>query len=203
VREALGDRLDDHYRLWFIEHAMHTSPTVVEGDARPVRTTRAVSYAGVLQQALRDLSAWVENGRVPPASTRYEVVDGQVVVPETAAERKSIQAVVKVCANGGSRAEVVVGEDVEFTAEIEVPAGTGTIVTAEWDFEGAGDFPHPTEGLTGSASRLRLSTSYAFSEPGTYFPALRVASHRQGDVDSPFARILNLGRVRVVVATPG
>jgi hypothetical protein len=108
--------------------------------------------------------------------------------------------VVKVTANGSSRAEVAAGEDVQFTADIEVPAGTGTIVTAEWDFEGAGDFPHPTEGLTGSATRLALSTSHAFSEAGTYFPALRVASHRQGDVDSPFARVLNLGRVRVVVS---
>ena len=200
VQEALGDALDDHYRLWFVEHAMHTTPSVLPDDPRPVRTTRAVSYAGVLQQALRDLSAWVEHDRVPPASTRYEMVDGEVVVPETAAERKSIQAVVTVAANGRSRAEVAVGEDVEFTAEVDVPAGTGTIVTAEWDFEGAGDFPHPTEGLDGSATRLRLATSYAFSEPGTYFPALRIASQRQGAVDSPFARVLNLGRVRVVVS---
>ena len=200
VEEALGDDLDDHYRVWFIEHAMHTSPNVLADDPRPVRTTRAVSYAGVLQQALRDLSAWVEHGRVPPASTEYEVVDGQIVVPATAAERKSLQAVVTVTANGRSRAEVGVGEDVEFTAEIVVPPGTGTIVTAEWDFEGAGDFPHPTEALDGSATHLGLTTTYAFSEPGTYFPALRVASHRQGDVGSPFARVLNLGRVRVVVA---
>jgi len=32
------------------------------------------------------------------------------------------------------------------------------------------------------------------------FRALRGASHRQGSVDSPFARVLNLGRVRVVVS---
>ena len=60
---------------------MHTSPNVLPDDPRPVRTTRAVSYVGVLQQALRDLSDWVENGRVPPASTDYEVMDGQIVVP--------------------------------------------------------------------------------------------------------------------------
>ena len=96
VQEALGDALDEHYRVWFIEHAMHTSPNVEPDDPRPVRTTRAVSYAGVLQQALRDLSDWVEHGRVPPASSEYEVVDGQIVVPPTASERKSIQAVVTV-----------------------------------------------------------------------------------------------------------
>jgi hypothetical protein len=165
-----------------------------------VRTTRAVSYAGVLQQALRDLSAWVENGRVPPASSVYEIVDGQVLIPETAAERRSIQPVVTLTANGRERAEVAVGEDVRFVAEVDVPAGTGTIVTAEWDFEGAGDFPEPTEGLDGSARHLTLTSSHAFGEPGTYFPALRVASHRQGDLESPHARILNLGRVRVVVS---
>jgi hypothetical protein len=200
VQESLGDRLDDHYRLWYVEHAMQTSPTVVEGDPRPVRTTRAVSYTGVLQQALRDLSAWVEHGRVPPASSEYEIVDGQVVVPATAGERRSIQPVVTVTANGRDRAEVAVGEDVRFVADVDVPPGTGTIVTAEWDFEGAGDFPQPTEGLDGSARHLRLSTSYAFGEPGTYFPALRVASHREGDTSTDHARILNLGRVRVVVS---
>ena len=36
VQEALGDRLDDHYRLWFVDHAMHTSPTV-RGGRSPAR----------------------------------------------------------------------------------------------------------------------------------------------------------------------
>ena len=50
VQRVLGERLDDHYRLWFVDHAMHGHPTVAEGDARPVRTTRVVSYLGVLHQ---------------------------------------------------------------------------------------------------------------------------------------------------------
>ena len=198
VKDALGDRLDDHYRVWFIDHALHTSPNVAEGDPRPVRTTRAIPYAGVLQQALRDLAAWVEHGKVPPPSTTYEVDGGQVVVPATAAQRGGIQPIVEARANGRERAEVAVGEDVEFTATIEVPAGTGTVVAAAWDFEGAGDFPEAFE-LDGTEEKVRVTTSHAFAEPGTYFPSLRVASQRQGDVTTPHARILNLGRVRVVV----
>lgn len=198
VQEALGDALDDHYRVWFIDHALHTAPNVAPGDARPVRSTRAIHYAGVLQQALRDLSAWVEHGKVPPSSTTYEIDDGQVVVPPTAGERGGIQPVVEARANGRERAEVGVGEEVTFTATIEVPAGTGTIVAAEWDFDGSGEYAHAHE-VDGTEEKLRLTTTHAFDEPGTYFPALRVASQRQGRVDSPFARVLNLGRVRVVV----
>jgi hypothetical protein len=52
---------------------------------------RTVSYLGVLQQALRDLSAWVEKGVPPPQTTHYQVVDGQVVVPDAAAARGGIQ----------------------------------------------------------------------------------------------------------------
>jgi hypothetical protein len=199
VQASLGDRLDDHYRLWFVEHAMHTAPMVSPDDPRPVRTTRVVSYAGVLQQALRDLSAWVEQGLAPPPSTEYEVVDGQVHVPVTATTRKGIQPVVTVEANGGARAEVAVGDAVAFAADIAVPPGAGLVVAAEWDFEGSGEFPDVAGDLEVPPARLRLTTSHAFAEPGTYFPALRVTSQRQGDPATPFARVQNLGRVRVVV----
>jgi hypothetical protein len=46
---------------------------------------------------------------------------------------------------------------------------------------------------------VTLKASYSFAKPGTYFPTLRVASERKGDSASPYARIQNLGRVRVVV----
>jgi hypothetical protein len=44
-----------------------------------------------------------------------------------------------------------------------------------------------------------MKTTYTFSKPGTYFATLRVVSQRQGDANTPFARIENLDRVRVVV----
>jgi hypothetical protein len=201
VAQALGPRLDDQYRLWFVDHAMHTAPNVMAGDAKPVRTTRVVPYSGVLQQALRDLSAWVELGIAPPASTEYEVVDGQVRVPARAAERRGIQPVVTLTVNGRARADVAVGEPVRFSGVIEVPPGAGVVVGAEWDFEGDGDFPvvEPFEDATLSMALLTVTATYAFSEPGTYFPALRATVHREGDSQSMFARVQNLGRVRVVV----
>jgi hypothetical protein len=84
---------------------------------------------------------------------------------------------------------------------IEVPPGTGTVVGAEWDFEGAGDYPvtEKFDNTNSSFSRVNLKTTYAFSKPGTYFPALRATSQRQGDFKTRYARIHNLGRVRVVV----
>jgi len=197
VMAALGPQFEDRYRLWYVDNTMHTTQSAAPNDAHPVVTTRVISYQGVLQQALRDLVAWVEKGVTPPESTAYKVVDGQVIVPPTARERKGVQPVVSVQANGGARADVKVGQAVEFTAVAEAPAKAGVIVKAEWDFEGAGEYPVASE--IKPQSRLAVTTKYAFSKPGTYFPALRVTSNRQGDAHSPYAQVQNLGRVRVVV----
>ena len=123
-------------------------------------------------------------------------------MPTTAAARKGIQPIVAMTANGGERAEVAVGETVEFEARIEVPAGHGLMVGAEWDFEGAGDFPlsAPLEFLSPDGASVAVTARYAFKAPGTYFPALRATSQRQGNATTRFARAQNLGRVRVVVS---
>jgi hypothetical protein len=201
VLKALGPRLDEQFRLWFVDRAMHTGPWPSPNEPRPARTTRTVSYVGVLQQALRDVSAWVEKGLPPPASTEYEVADGQVVTPSSAAARKGVQPVVTVTANGGARTEVAVGETVAFDARIDTPPGTGVVVMAEWDFEGAGDFPvsAPWEYATPDGASVTVKAAHAFSAPGTYFPALRATAQRQGDARTRFGRCQNLGRVRVVV----
>jgi hypothetical protein len=141
VKEHLGEQLDDRFRLWFFDHALHadtSSNDVLDG-------LHIVSYVPALHQALRDLSAWVERGVTPPSNTRYEVVDGQVVVPATAAERGGIQPVISLKANGGERADVAVGETVSFRAEIGVPTNTGKVVSAQWDFEGDAAFPIDTQ----------------------------------------------------------
>jgi len=176
----------------------------VHGDEYPpVDPTRLVSYLGVLYQALRDISAWVEKGIPPPPSTSYKVVDGQIVVPSTAAERLGIQPVVLLTANGAVRAEVSVGQPVKFSATIQLPPNTGKIVGAEWDFEGEGTYPvaQPvSEGTSNaSGSSVTVTITHSFAKPGTYFPALRASSQREGDASAVFARVQNLGRVRVVV----
>jgi hypothetical protein len=75
------------------------------------------------------------------------------------------------------------------------------VVSAEWDFEGDGKYPDKEkfDDTNSSFSRVTLKTTYAFFKPGTYFPALRAVSQRQGDYRTRFARVQNLGRVRVVV----
>lgn len=195
AKQVLGDSTDNYLRLWYTDYALHGDINNLE-DA-----TRSVSYLGVLQQALRDLSDWVEKGTAPPASTNYKIEDGQVITPARAADRKGVQPVVMLKANGGERADVGVEKPVTFTAVIEVPPHTGKVVAAEFDFEGSGKFPITSKfTLTDkTGSRATLTTTYAFSKPGTYFPALRVTSQRQGDSKTPYARIQNLGRVRVVV----
>lgn len=195
VKETFGDSIDDHFRLWYTDHALHGDQTKQEDP------THTVSYLGVLQQALRDLSAWVEKGVPPPASTNYKIVDGQVIVPAAAAARKGIQPTVTIKANGSARTDVRIGKPVTFTAMVEVPPNTGKIVAAEWDFEGAGTFP-----ITGdvgandaNTSTVILKTTHSFSKPGTYFTTLRVTSQREGDAKTAYTKIQNLERVRVVV----
>ena len=193
VRENLGPKTDANFRLWYSDHALH-------GDAtRQEDPTRTVSYLGVLQQALRDVAAWAEHGVAPPATTSYRVVDGQVLVPPTAQSRKGIQPVVTLKANGGERAEVRVGEPVRLAGTIEVPPGAGYVVAAQWDFDGKGEFPLSARLGKGKRARVSVATSTSFDQPGTYFAALRGVSQRQGDAATPFARIQNLGRVRIVV----
>jgi hypothetical protein len=169
------------------------------GDPRPVGSTRYLSYAGVLPQALLDLAAWAEQGIAPPPSTAYDVRDGQVHVPATAEQRKGLQPTITLTANGRDRADVAIGEPVDFVGHIDVPPGTGTIVSAEWDFDGSGDYAVKDTSIDGSQRTQSVRASYTFTEPGTYFPALRACSGRRGDPRWPHGRVPNLGRVRVVV----
>ncbi|MDB5279630.1 MAG: hypothetical protein JWR61_4585 [Ferruginibacter sp.] len=210
VKQILGDNTDNNFRLWYTDHALH-GDTPIEDDP-----TRTVGYLGILQQALLDISAWVEKGIAPAATTNYKIVDGQVAIPATANERSGIQPVVMLKANGGKRADVKVGQPVTFTAEVEVPKNRGKVVAAAWHLEGEVDDVSKRNGwifdksasfpvkatLTPAdktGSRVTLKTTYTFSKPGTYFPTLRVASQRQGDTKTLFTRIQNLDRVRVVV----
>jgi hypothetical protein len=193
VEARLGDDLDDHYRLWYIDNAQHMTAVTAE------QQRHVISYQGVLEQGLRDLSAWVEDGVAPPASSDYRVSDGQVDVPVSAAARRGVQPVVHLSVNGSVRAEVSPGEPVSFVARVETPPNTGEVVAADWDFLGNGSYSEPAELGPGTTGPVTLTTSYTFTARGTYFPALRVASQRDGDRETPYARIQNLGRVRVLV----
>lgn len=108
-------------------------------------------------------------------------------------------AVVRATANGAERAEVPAGEPVRFEAHIEVSDGAGGIVGVEWDFECRGDYPVVEDGLDAALARNTSVVTHIFTEPGTYFPAVLVTNQRSVDVGTPHCRILNLGRVRIVV----
>jgi hypothetical protein len=193
VREHLGERADDHFRLWYVDNALHADE---ESQEHPAHT---VSYLGVLHQALRDLSDWVETGRACAPSTTYTITEGQVHVPALAGDRGGVQPVVTLTVDGGVRADVQAGQEVRLAAVAEVPPGVGKIVAVEWDLDGSGSFSavdplDPAEKVT-AERRLTLAG------PGTHFVTVRVASQREGDRSTPYARMYNLARVRVVVGS--
>ena len=193
VEQQMGSQFSNTFRLWYTDHALHGDETHQEDP------TRTISYLGVLQQALRDLSAWVEKGVPPPASTTYEVVDGQVKVPGTAKARGGIQPVISLRANGGSKVETKVGVPIAFKASADVPDNTGKIIEAEWDMEGEGTFSVAGKIVRGSDGEYTSFARHAFIKPGVYFVTVRFVSQRTGDTKTPYARIQNLARVRVVV----
>jgi hypothetical protein len=191
AQEHLGGEFDDNFRLWFTDNALHGDDEAQESP------THTVSYLGVLHQALRDLSRWVEEGVAPPPTTSYKVVDGQVTVPADAARRRGIQPVVSLTVDGDVRADVALRYVITLRATAEVPEGAGVIVTVEWDFDGAGSFPIAESIMV--AEKVDVQRQFSFAEPGIYFPTVRVAAQRNGDRTSPYARVQNLARVRVVV----
>jgi len=191
VQEHFGGETDEHFRLWFTDNALHGDDEAQESP------THTVSYLGMLQQALRDLSRWVEEGVAPPATTSYDVVDGQVVVPLEASRRRGIQPVVSLSVNEGQRAETLCGQEVVFRAAAEVPRDAGSIVALEWDLDGSGRFS--MKEAVEVAPRVVLERRFSFADPGTYFATVRVVAQREANRTSSFARLQNLSRVRVVV----
>jgi hypothetical protein len=187
VKESLGKRCDDIFRLWYNDNADHIGP----------RTARLVQFDGILQQALRDVSAWAERGVEPSRSTRYNVIDSQIKLPKNAETRQGIQPVVELTANGFTRIDITFGQIVNFEAKIQVPPKVGKVVCTEWDFLGTGDFTAFPIGNLESVAEVKATFTY--NSPGTYIPSIRVTSHRDGDPNTPFARVQNLDRVRVVV----
>jgi hypothetical protein len=192
VEKHFGAKADEHFRLWFTAHALHGDSDTQE-DA-----IHTVSYVPVLNQALRDVALWVEKGIAPPASTNYRYEDGQIIVPASAAGRRGIQPSVTLKVNGGERADVAAGQTVTFKGTIEVPPGTGSVIAAEWDFEGTGTFSAQSP-VGPKATTANVTITHKFDKPGTYFPALRGISQRDGDRTTAFGRIQDLGRVRVTV----
>ncbi len=183
VIRHLGRAVDDNFRLWFSENALHGDENRLEDPSR------VISYEGMLHQALRDLAAWVENGTRPPGSTGYRIEGAQIVPECTADRRQGVQPLVSLSA---TRIHARVGEEVRFEGRIDPPPGGGTPVSADWDFEGTGRYE------PGQADE-RVRASHTYAKAGTYFATLRGASRRHGDDGTPYAILPNIARVRVMV----
>ncbi len=197
VVRAAGEEAASRFCLRWIENAENSPPWFFP-KVHPAMNTRIIDFSGVIRQNLHDLVAWVEDGAAP-AATNFHVDGSQVRLPERAAARGGIQPIVRAAANGATRAEVRVGEAIRLDVCAEMPAGAGRVVNVEWDFEGFGTFPFTHDLADGWLTSVTLTTTHTFSRPGTYFPAVRVRSQRDGNMQDRSRWIENLGRVRVVV----
>lgn len=200
MKKTMGN--EEAFRIYYMERCMH-------GDQ--FENNMVTSYRGAVDQALLDVSDWVERGIEPRRSTVYEMVDNQIYPAKTAAERKGIQPTVSLLANGETCAHVKAGEEVRFTAVAQVPENAGEITSMafsfeashafkendlEWAFPHKGEIRHTLEnGLYGANS----SISHVYEKPGTYFASVRVCANREGDASKLYTQVKNLARVRVVV----
>ena len=188
----------DDMRTYFFERCMH-------GDNTVMANSMVVNYMGGLAQALLDVSDWVMYGKLPLDTTKYEYVDNQIAVEPDASQRRGMQAGIALTANGEKCLHVKAGETFTLRAEATVPENAGSVVAMDFDFHNdwslpakqpVFDIPVPfTVTEKGAVSEL----SWHFDAPGTYFPAARVSTQREGRTDDIFTRVLNMDRVRVIV----
>jgi hypothetical protein len=185
-------------RVWLNDRAAHGPGTLRPHGSSPVPSTRVVDYTGAIEQAVYDVVAWVEHGIEPPADTGFDYDDGRVRLASAHA-RAGIQPVVAATVNGSDSTVVRAGEPVRLEASIVTPPGAGTVVGVEWDFDGRGTWPHAHTEIAGGFDREDVSVEHVYSEPGTYYAAVRAISHRDGALHAPTRRVPNLARVRVDV----
>ncbi|KAK1721977.1 hypothetical protein BDP67DRAFT_499180 [Colletotrichum lupini] len=195
VKRQLVDRFEDNYRLWYNDNAEHFYEK-----RPPHRLALIVPYNGIYQQALRDVAAWVED-RVPaPDTTSYTISadDNSVQVPPTATERRGIQPVVELLANGRCSCTVKAGQSVTLRATVETPSGTGKVVNVEWDLTSEGTFTDVGPAFTPNQT-VTIEHTVVYNTTGNFIAIARATSHRQGDQGAVYARVMNLARVNVIV----
>ncbi len=192
-----GKEAPNKYRVWFAENALHGYNE--DKDA----PTRVVSYLPILQQALRDVSAWVERGVKPADNSEYMVSNGQVSLAADALRRKGVQPVVTLTANGKDVVRVKRGETVKFVATVYAPPGSAAINDVKWGFEtrsGAAKYTEKYDIFDDSNRRsVRVEAQLQYNDPGTFFTTAKGSAQRPDAMGTPYARVDNLARVRVIV----
>lgn len=190
VEESLGAAANDSLRLYFNERADHVGPTTTE------RAAILIDSTGIVEQALRAIADWAENGVAAPASTRYAMDDGQVVVEGSAQERLGLQPSADLSVRNRDVVTIKAGQRVALKGMLQAAPGSGEVIRAEWDFEGDGTYVDA--GLRSSGIDAKVSTTHVYTEPGTYFVSLRVTASAAGG-SSELALMHNIDRVRVIV----
>ena len=181
------------FRLYYHDNSIHDDRAGHLDDPQ-----HQVDYLGTLHQALLDVAAWAEEGIEPLPTMNYRFAEGQITLPEHAAERGGMQPVPFATVNGGKVATVKVGESVAFEARIEVNPGTGKVTGAAWDYENTYDWSHEEE-LIQEENGARVQSTHVFTRPGIYYPCLKVQSNRKGDPTDLYTQSKNLDRVKVIV----
>lgn len=190
VQEHTGEKFQDTFRLWYVDHSLHDDREAT------VDELHYTSYCGALRQALLDLSDWTERGAEPMPTSHYKLVDSQVILPESAKDRKGIQQLVRLTANGEECTAVKAGEAVLFRAEIEIPEGAGAVTRVEWSFDGEQVF-RETSGFRKEGELFVSEIEHAYREAGTHYAVVRVKVNRNGDAGDIFTQIKEIARVRI------
>ena len=166
----------------------------------PARTTRIVNYRGVLEQALRDVAAWVERGAAPPAEhelrarrrpDRRPADRGRAQGhPAGRARHRERWRARRGRRRRGGRVPGARRRAARERARSSPPSGTSRV---------------PATSPVTLRQRRRRTRSSADRHAHVLrarhlLPRAPGHSQRRGEMHNPHGRIENLGRVRVVVS---
>lgn len=198
IKETKGS--DAEARLYYMDRCLH-------GDDSALENNMTVDYTGALNQALLDVSDWVERGIEPLPSTVYHREGGQIIPAPAAGERKGIQPVITLLADGAECCRIKTGDTVHFTVKAEVPQGAGMITKILYDtkeisvFPSAEAFRNEAQFRTYEENGLQCAEAEftaVYDTPGTYMASVQVRANRNGDAADVFTQVKNLARVRVI-----
>ena len=186
----------------------------MHGDVAWLENNMVTNYLGVWQQALLDVSAWVEKGIEPLPDTEYRYENGQIYVPDNAKERRGMQPVVTLTANGETCLHVKAGEPGETGGKGIASQGAGYISEVRFAPEELREFPsmadqkalnaYPVESdfeaiERGWPCRGEGGVHLYLYRAGNPFASVQVRSTRSGKKDDTFTQVRNIARARIIV----
>ena len=200
VIEAKGS--EDDFRLYYMQRCMHNN-------SNDSANNMVVNYMGALYQAILDMADWLQTGKEPLKTTKYERIGGQIVEEADPARRNGMQAGIVLTANGQKCCRVKAGGEFVLRSEATLPENAGEITGISFDFRDRRGFPEKIKGLFPVKGNLVKTEKdgvkgayseliYRFDEPGIFFISSRVSSQRNGKKDI-FTQVKNLDRVRIIV----